>query len=437
MPSPVYDVVIVGASFSGLTLAHHLPSSLRVLVVDMKPQAGATVESTGLITSKTRDLFLSFFPIDRFITNPLTKICVVAPEYADYFISETKTPWIYQTDTRALVQELAATVPSHVTVLPATLFHGITKRGPVLTVEIQTSGQEKELIETRFLVGADGGRSAVAKSVPELDQNTKFLFGFEQVVFGNVLLGPNPKETIYHIWFGTFSLGYGGWLSPTTINGRAAIRLGLAKLPKDRGEIQSLLTAFREDLVKHRLVSLTNDPPFYQFGSLIPIGGAKKYVHTKNVLLIGDAAGLCGAFAADGIKGSLVSGKESALLIPRFLAGETHVFETTYREALNRHGSLLEYYQRQLFYRFVWDRLKQNRTFRALFDIIKEERDTFLEQFCDSKDKRTHLSRVILKKKHALRLIRLSWFVISDILSSLIPDRAKNTAAVDKKENPC
>ncbi len=56
-----YDVLIVGASFAGLTLVHHLPRHLRVLVVDAKPLAGASVESTGLITTKTYEEFKTFF----------------------------------------------------------------------------------------------------------------------------------------------------------------------------------------------------------------------------------------------------------------------------------------------------------------------------------------------------------------------------------------
>ncbi|MBU0646631.1 FAD-dependent oxidoreductase [Patescibacteria group bacterium] len=95
-----FDVVIVGASFSGLTLAHHLPQQYKVLVIDSKPSAGSTVESTGLITSKTRQEFLSFFPIDDYITNRISSICVVSPNFQDHFISSLDHPWIYQTDTK-------------------------------------------------------------------------------------------------------------------------------------------------------------------------------------------------------------------------------------------------------------------------------------------------------------------------------------------------
>ncbi|HLD18076.1 MAG TPA: FAD-dependent monooxygenase [Patescibacteria group bacterium] len=229
-----YDVLIVGASFSGLTLAHHLPKDLHILVVEAKPEPGSTVESTGLITEKTREEFRSFFDVDRYITNSISSICVVAPNFQDFFISRVEQPWIYQTDTKALVKALATTLPSNVEVRAQTVFCGVDHPDKMRDVRLRTKGNETEEIRTRFLVGADGGRSSVA-AVCGLDRNRRFLFGYEHVFFGRVLLGPNPSETIYHFWFGAFSLGYGGWLSPTVVDGRPAFRVGLAKVEKDRG----------------------------------------------------------------------------------------------------------------------------------------------------------------------------------------------------------
>lgn len=414
-----YDVVIVGASFSGLTLAHHLPNTFRVLVVDAKPSAGATVESTGLITGKTRDEFATFFDIDRFITNPITSICVVAPNFDDHFVSKTREPWIYQTDTKGLVKRLAETLPSNVTLRTSTVFIGtdVTEDGRV--VHLQTMGGEKEAVRAWLLVGADGGRSKVAQSVPGLDRNGRFLFGYERVFFGDVRLGPQPEETIYHYWFGEFSLGYGGWLSPTVVDGRKAFRIGLAKLAKDRGDAKDLMDRFLEILQTRNTIAIDGDPakPDYVFGSMIPIGGALKRIHTDDVLLIGDAAGFCGAFAADGIKGSVVSGKEAARLIPERLGGKRDALSRL-RSSIDGRTGLMEYYRRQVRYRFIWDRMKTNRTFTAMYRIIEAEKESFLDQFCDSKDTRKSLTRVVLKLRHAPKLVRYAWYMFLDTVTS-------------------
>ncbi len=416
--SSQYDVVIVGASFSGLTLAHHLPNNLRVLVVEAKPKAGSTVESTGLITQKTRAEFATFFPIDASITNPMNSICVIAPDFKNYFVSKTTEPWIYQTDTKGLVKKLADTLPPHVTLRTSTVFLDAAREGDLVqTVQVQTMGQEKETVQTRFLVGADGGRSKVASLIPELDRNKRFLFGFEHVFFGDVYLGPEPAATIYHYWFGEFSLGYGGWLSPTIVEGKKAFRIGLAKLMKDRGDAKQLLDKFIQRLLDLKMITIDGDihEPGYVFGSMIPMSGALKKIAYGNVALIGDAAGFCGAFAADGIKGSVVSGKELARLIPRFFAGETSAIGEL-RERMDEHGNLMDYYKRQVRYRWVWDRMKRDRTFRAMYDIIAAEKESFLNQFCDSKDKRKSLAWVVLKWKHVYKLIKYSFFILLDFV---------------------
>lgn len=409
-----YDVIIVGASFAGLTAAHHLPKTYCVLVIDAKPEAGSTVESTGLITSKTYEEFKTFFDIDRYITNPISAICVVPPSFDEHFVSTVDEPWIYQTDTKALVKALADTVPENVIVKTKTVFLGF-ENGDTTKVRIKTNGQEEVVVDARFVIGADGSHSKVAKEVPELGQNDRFLFGYEQVYFGQVDLGDHPAETIYHFWFGEFSLGYGGWLSPTVVDGRPAFRVGLAKLEADRGQAKTLTEKFVQQLLAKQIISIDGpvDRPGYIFGSLIPINGTRQKVVAGNVMLLGDAACFCGAFAADGIKGAVVSGKESVDLIEKYFA-TSELSSKDLLSAMNRHGGLIDYYQRQQRYRWIWDRMKSDRTFWAMYNIIKAERETFLNQFCDSKDTRKSLTWTVLKIKYIPKLIKYSWFILLD-----------------------
>lgn len=415
---PQYDVIIVGASFAGLTLAHHLPSELSVLVLEAKPTAGATVESTGLITVKTRSQFASFFDIDAYITNPITSICVVAPGFKDYFVSTISEPWIYQTDTRGLVKQLAAALPANVTLRTGIHVQALEAHEKGVKIISARQGMLEEKFSARFFVGADGSRSTIARLIPSLDQNKKFLFGFEEVFFGEVYLGPEPEKTISHFRFGEFSLGYGGWISPTTVNGRKAFRIGLAKLPEHRGDAKKLIREFKNILVREKMIHIEGDPekPDYVFGSMIPIEGVLSQIAWKNVLLLGDAAGFCGAFAADGIKGSVVSGKEAGPLIARYLSGEEQAL-TELRTRMNHHDDLMGYYRRQIRYRWLWDRMKSDRTFRAMYDIIEAEKETFVDQFCDAKDKRKSLTGVVLKWRHVPKLVKYAGCLGLDLFS--------------------
>ena len=419
-----YDIVIIGASFAGLTLAHHLPKTYKVLIIDQKRKIDAGVESTGLITEATYQLLKKFTDIERFTPNKITTISVVSPDYGKYFFSHTKEPWIYSTDTPRLVAHITETLPDNINVRLDSLFKSAhIKKGENYPVKIKYSekGEAKE-ISAKFLVGADGAHSDVAKNNPNLSVNKKFLAGLEKVFHGNINFGEHSENTVYHFWFGEFSLGYGGWLSPTVIDGKKAFRVGLAKLEKGIKKLNKL-DNFIEILKEKGIIEIVEHAKsIYTFGSLIPINGVLKNVHDNYTLLLGDAAGLCGAFAADGIKGAVVSGKVAAKLIPEYLEGDKKILKK-YKSEINKYQKLMRYYRKQRFYRWIWDRMKRDRTFHGMYDLIENEKDHFLDQFCDSKDNAKSLSRTILTWKNLPKLIKYAVLILVDMV---FPKKTRN-----------
>jgi flavin-dependent dehydrogenase len=414
-----YDIVIVGASFAGLTLAHHLPQHFNVLILDKKPQLDYYIESTGLITSVTRDYLASFTDVDRFIPNAITTIGVVAPDYEKKFFSHTKEPWIYTTDTPQLVKHMSTHLPSNVELkIACTYQSSVIHNSDEYPVEVKYRHDGKEQsVRAKFLVGADGSHSQVAKKNPNLSKNKKYLAGLEKVFFGDITLGDHPESTVYHFWFGEFSIGYGGWLSPTTIDGKPAFRLGLAKKQRDIHDLKKIDDFIKVLLEKKmiRIEGMNDHVPDAEltFGSLIPIGGPLKKVYDKHSLLLGDAAGLCGAFAADGIKGAVVSGKVAAEIIPEYLDGNRDALKQYYPR-IQGYQKLMTYYRKQLLYRFVWDRMKSDRSFSTMFDIIAVQKESFLNQFCDSKDKNSSLIWVVLKVKNLPLLLKYAGSLVLD-----------------------
>jgi flavin-dependent dehydrogenase len=411
------DVLIIGASFSGLTLGHHLPANLKTVIFDRKTLLNTAIESTGLITQQTKDLFETFVDIEKFIPNQITTIGVVSPDYNKYFFSHTNNPWIYSTDTPELVKYISEKLPDHVELRLGTglLSYEIKESEEYSVIVTYLHQGQKKQIATKFLVGADGSHSTVAKLNPNLSKNKTFLAGHEKVFYGDIAFGEHPENTIYHFWFGEFSLGYGGWLSPTIIEGRKAFRLGLAKLEKDVKDLKKI-DEFIQVLVQKNIIHIEGDAakPVVAFGHLIPIGGILSKVYDKHTLLIGDAAGFCGAFAADGIKGSVVSGKVAGQLIPKYLKGDTEAFEN-YHQEMQKYSNLITYYKKQVLYRKLWNRMKSDRTFHAMYDLIARQKDSFLYQFCDSKDKQKSLVRVVLKFKNIPLLIKYSCCLILDL----------------------
>jgi len=410
-----YGVVIIGASFSGLTLAHHLPPTLKILVVDSKKALDACVESTGLITQATFDLLSEFVDLKKFIPNQINSIGVIGTDFKRNFFSYTKTPWIYSTDTPQLIKHMSETLPANVTLRITTKYLSYNDTNAdtyPLAINLKTTS-DTETVNAKFLVGADGAKSSVAASNSKLSKNKKFLVGLEKAFYGDITFGPHPTQAVYHYWFGEFSLGYGGWLSPSIINGRNAFRLGIAKLSKNARDLTKV-DAFIKKLQTKKMIKIAHDnEPILTFGSLIPLSGPLRKVFDKNTLLLGDAAGLCGAFAADGIKGAVVSGQVAAKLIPRYLAGDKQALKKYYPE-IQKYNQLMTYYRKQVLYRFVWDLMKRDRTFDAMFDIIAKAKHEFLNQFCDSKDRHKSLIGIVLKVKNLPALAKYALLIFLD-----------------------
>ena len=414
-----YDVVIIGASFSGLTLAHHLPKDLKVLVLDMKKNLDSHIESTGLITQATYDMLADFVDIAPFIPNKINSIGVIGTDYDRHFFSYTDDPWIYSTDTPQLVKHMSETLPENINLKINSRFLSrevTTDDEYPLEITFVKDGEHKT-IKSKFLVGADGAKSSVARKDKKLAENKKILIGLEKVFYGDILFGPHPDQAVYHYWFGEFSLGYGGWLSPTIINGEKAFRLGLAKLEKNVKGFNKV-DDFIEKLKEKKMIKIKpGTEEILTFASTIPIGGPLKKVASDHSLLIGDAAGLCGAFAADGIKGSVLSGKIAAKLIPRYLKGDKNALKEFHGE-IQKHNKLMTYYKKQMLYRWLWDLMKSNRTFDTMFDIIAKSKEDFLNQFCDSKDRHKSLLSVVLKVSNLPILFKYAWYLFLDLFKS-------------------
>lgn len=414
-----YDIIIIGASFAGLTMAHHLPQHLKVLVVERKPEAGFSVESTGLITQQTKDLMATFVDLDPYLSNDVTGLTVVAPDFKQYFTSRTPKPWMYTTETPELIQHMADTLPGNVQLMTSTSYRrSVLHHHEEYPVEVKLKNKGKiRSLRSRFVVGADGGHSQVARMHPRLSVNTRFLAGLEKAFYGHITLGDQPEKTVYHFWFGEFSLGYGGWLSPTLVNGKPAFRVGLAKNSHDVRDLKKL-DDFIEILKEKGMIQIEKDSPeMMVFGSMIPIGGTLRKVSDAHHLLIGDAAGLCGAFAADGIKGAVISGKVGAELVSEVLDGNTTALQEYYPR-IDAYGKMMRYYRKQVLYRFLWDRMQSDRSFQAMYAILEQEKSSFLKQYCDSKDRQKSLIWVVLKWKYVPRLLQFAWFLFLDLFKS-------------------
>lgn len=409
-----YDLIIVGAGFAGLSLAHRLPQNFRILLLDEKKKIDTPVKSTGLIRPRTRALFEEILPIHAYLSHSIRHLGVSDPSLDKVFFSSAEEPWLYATETTELVQRLTDTLPKNVDLALGHRFKAVEYGLGDFPVEVEHSeGKDIYKTKARFLVGSDGAASMVARSNVRLPKNKVFLAGMESILAGEIIKGPSPVSTVFHLWLGKFCLGYGAWISPARYFGKTAIKIGLASHKNQSTQLLAKLRELIPLLEEKKLICLHEKDPLFTFGNLIPIGGALKPVFDRHTLLLGDSAGLCGPFAADGIQGALLSSKLAAEYIPSYLAGQKEVFKQ-FHSSLEKEYHFLSYLKRERRHRKIWDLFRSDRSFELLYDLVSRESEHLVQRFSESQSRRKSLIRMVLKPRHFGRLLRLGFLLLKD-----------------------
>lgn len=167
--------------------------------------------------------------------------------------------------------------------------------------------------DTRFLVGADGPQSRVAK-VFQLGASRKFLGGIEHEYAGATIAA---ADRLHCFVDRRLTPGYIGWV----VQGVGAVQVGLARRMRggDAAEIKQSMSRFLQKV--SGLFDFRASTPASVRAGLIPCGGVVKPVAASRVLLVGDAAGMVSPVTAGGIHTALKHGLGAGHAIADFLHG--------------------------------------------------------------------------------------------------------------------
>lgn len=287
-------MVVVGAGFAGLACARELAGQgLQVLVIEKKQQAGQHIHTTGILVKEAQDEWAAPERLVREIRQvrvygPSLRSAVV--ERDDYFFLATDTAGLL-----GWLQEETAETGVEIRVGEA--FSGARReRGHWVLSESGTS--------CRFLVGADGARSPVAKLMG-LDRNTRYLKGVEYAY------EPAPEaELSLHCFVDTeFAPGYIGWVLP----GVGVTQVGLACHATHSVDLRGFIRRIDP------LFGLSRRRVLEKRGGIIPIGGLLRNFHREDVLLLGDAAGMVSPLTAGGIHRAYLYGRLGGQAIAHYL----------------------------------------------------------------------------------------------------------------------
>jgi menaquinone-9 beta-reductase len=177
------------------------------------------------------------------------------------------------------------------------------------------SGKE---IAYRYLIGADGVNSVVAKTIynKKTSRNGK-AFALEVVLPASALSREVAEPEIY---FDSLDWGY-GWIFPRNDE----IVIGIGGLFAKNRDFKAIFDTFFRDRFGREFIGTVK-------GHFVPFGEYSKGMGRDGVLLAGDAAGLVDPITGEGIAYAMESGFYAAQSILDVLSGKTKNVNAEYRK---------------------------------------------------------------------------------------------------------
>lgn len=359
-----YDVVVVGASFAGLSFASvGAALGLRVLVVERDARVGGVVRTTGVLFNDVLDIL--DVP-NRYLMNAVRRIHVQAPGQSPLEIG-ARAYRFYMADVPGVLQWMTEQAEQRGAEISCGVkFQSATReQSGLMHISVASASQpERDVtITTRFLIGADGTRSQVARWF-KLEQNTHYLAGAEWLI-DNV---PLDGETFYLVMDQELAPGYCVWLAPHG----SITALGVAGHPRTFSPTNSLHVA---QTLFQGVADLHTMHVVERKAGTIPTGGRLKHVYRDDelgrVLLLGDAAGLCGAATGGGIYPALLSGRLAAHAVASEVLNGEKGAVTAYLHNLSHANRLGDYLRIEDWLRWVLDSMNSNDDVAMLYGLFQ------------------------------------------------------------------
>ncbi len=313
-----YDVTIIGAGLAGLQCARLLGArGLRVLLVDRKKSLETSIHTTGIFVRRT----LEDFDLPADCLGPAIRdVSLYSPGRRRMDLASGQDEFRIGKMGKLYQRYLDHCLRAGVTWMPGVRYAGhIQFKKNQLQVKLTTNNVGRSVsVATRYLVGADGANSRVARDL-QLERNREWIVGVEDVFTGVSLAGP-PR--LHCFLDPKLAPGYLAWIAHdgeethVGVGGYAAMFDPIEALEKFKDSLRELVSFNTATVMERR-------------GGRIPVGGVLRNISSPYGLLLGDAAGAVSpltaggldpcmrlsTFAADVIAEYLETGDESALSV--------------------------------------------------------------------------------------------------------------------------
>jgi geranylgeranyl reductase len=360
----IYDAVIVGGGPAGATAAYTLAKAGRsVLLLD---RAGRIKPCGGAVPPR---LLEDFEVPERLLVARINAARMVAPSQrgVDMPVTDGFVGMVDRDVFDEWLRERAAQAGAE---RRKGRFQTIARRADGMAlVRFKTESDEAvQEVPARLVIGADGARSAVARHAIPGGENVKCVFAYHEVIeapeMDSAAYSARRADVIYE---GALSPDFYAWIFP---HGRhASIGVGSA----DKGfALRGAVAALRARTGLDRCATVRHE------GAPIPLKPLARWDNGRDVIVVGDAAGVVAPASGEGIYYAMTCGRMGAEAGLVFLqTGKASALRQARRRFMQAHGRtfwilrVMQYFwyssdrRRERFVRICADKDVQDLTWQA------------------------------------------------------------------------